>query len=220
MKNARQLLAALLLLAFDISSAYAELISKSGGVYDTSLNIIWSQDANLLATLEGSTVASYNSLVTTIIAANKGIIADSPNYFDGDKPFHVLSTSDFGTGGAVDYWGAIAFVRYLNLIRYGGSNEWTLPFLPNDSSLGYDQIDNAFGELFYTELGGVAGNAIPAGPFINVQSMYWFGHEYALNSNYAWFFSNSYGYQFFTHKDYQLFVWPIRPGKNANVSVR
>jgi hypothetical protein len=50
--------------------------------------------------------------------------------------------------------------------------------------------------------------------------MYWFGNnEYALNSNYAWLFDNNYGYQLFTHKDYQLFVWPISLGKNANVSV-
>jgi hypothetical protein len=221
MKNASQLLAAGLLLVFGISSAHAELVSKYGGIYDTNANVIWSQDANLLGTLEGSTTASYNTLVSAIIAANKGVIADDPNYYDGHKPFHVLTTSDFGTGGTVSVWGAVAFVRYLNLIRYGGSNEWTLPSLPNNnSSLGFNKLDNPFGELFYSELGGIAGSSIPTGPFVNVQGLYWYGVAYALNSNYAWFFNGEWGYQFFTHKDYLLSAWPIRFGPGPAIGWR
>jgi hypothetical protein len=222
MKKARQLLAAGLLLVFGISSAHAELVSKYGGIYDTKANIIWSQDANLLGTLEGTTAASYNALVSAVIAANRGAVFDIPNYVDDGKPFHVLSAADFGTGGTASHWGAIAFVNYLNVIRYGGSNQWTLPFVPNDaSSLGYEKTDNPFGELFYTELGGVAGHAIPASPFLNVQDMYWFANDtYALNSNYAWLFSKNWGYQLFTHKDYLLFVWPVRPGPGPAIGWR
>jgi len=206
MKHAQQLLAAGFLLGLTTLTVHAGLVSKGHGIYDSNLNVIWAQDANLLNTLEGSTTASYTTLVNAIISANKNVVLDSPNYFDNDTPRHVLTASDFGSGGTVDYWGAIAFVHYLNWIHYDGSDEWALPSLPINSSLGYDQTDNPFGELFYTELSGVAGSAMPAGPFINIQSSgagYWFRNEYAPNANYGWFFAPTYGYQFF--------AWPVRP---------
>ena len=217
MKQAKQLLAAVLALGLPALSARAELVTQGVGILDTKLNVIWTKDANLLATLEGSTPASYSALVTAIIAANNGTIEDVKNFYDGDSKKYVLSASDFGTGGTADYWGAIAFVHYLNKIHYGGSSGWALPSITEDAALGYNQTGNAFGELYYTELGAAAGSTIPNGPFINIQTGtglagYWFAESYDLNANFAWFFSTTWGYQFFTHKIYQNYVWPVRPG--------
>jgi YVTN family beta-propeller protein len=188
-----------------------EMTSKVARSLAANTNVTWAQDANLLNTLE----SGNSNLVNLIIAANNGVVSDSPNYFDGDSYVHVLTTADFGPNGTADYWGAIAFINYLNSIKYNGSNHWALPSVSYDESLGYNQIDNAFGKLYYVTLGATAGSTMPSGTFSNVQTGnagYWFGSEYAPNVNFAWFFSTNWGYQFFTHKDYYNFVWPVSPG--------
>ena len=95
MKQAKQLLAAVLALGLSALSASAELVTQGVGILDTKLNVIWTKDANLLATLEGSTPASYSALVTAIIAANNGTIEDVKNYYDGDSKKYVLSADRF-----------------------------------------------------------------------------------------------------------------------------
>jgi len=205
-----------------IMPAHAELVVQGVDVLDTDQNVIWMKDANLLNTLEGTTTASYNNLVTAIIAANNGVVSDSPDYFDGDSKKYTLTAADFSPGGYADYYGALAFVKYLNFIRYGGSNKWTLPEVGGDTNLGYGQTGDAYGALFYNELGGTPGNPMPTGPFLNVQNTftdsgsyaaYWFGSAYAPNANYAWNFCSAFGFQWFSRKDFtQGHVWPARPG--------
>lgn len=190
---------------------YFNFPAKVAGSVVANTNVTWAQDANLLNTLE----SENSNLVNLIIGANNGVVSDSPNYFDGDSYVHVLTTADFGPNGTADYWGAIAFINYLNSIKYNGSNHWALPSVSYDESLGYNQIDNAFGKLYYVTLGATAGSTMPGGTFSNVQygnAGYWFGSEYAPNVNYAWFFSTNWGYQFFTHKNYYNYVWPVSPG--------
>lgn len=191
MKPAKQWLAAGLVLGMTVVTAsmpaQAELLSVQGvGILDTEQNIIWLQDANLLNTLEDTTTASYNALVAAIIAANKGVVADSPDFYDGDSRQYTLTAADFQPGGTATYWGALAFVKYLNITRYRGSNNWTLPRVGGDMTLGYNQTGDAYGKLFYNELRRTAGSAMPVGPFHKVSDPYWFGSEYALNANFAW----------------------------------
>jgi len=227
MKNAKQWLAAGL--AFCMTAltgsipAHSEFFVRGVAVLDTDQNVYWTLDANLLNTLEGTTTASYNALVTTIIAANGGSVADSPDYFDKGSKKHTLTAADFQPGGLADYWGALAFVKYLNSIYYGGSGKWTLPEVGNDTSLGYSQTGDAYGALFYNELGGIATGPMPSGPFLHVQtavddsgdySAYWFVSTYAPNANYAWNFCSSNGFQWFSRKDFMTYVWPARPGPN------
>lgn len=225
MNHMQHMLAGALLLGASSLSAHAELLTKGVGVLDTNLNIIFTQDANLLGTLEGSTTGSYNVLVAAIIAANKNSqVADSPNYFDGLSHVYTVTAADFQPGGMVDYWGAIAFVKYLNFIRYGGSNQWALPAITADDTIGFNQTGNAFGELFYTELGGVAGAPMPTtnAPFINIReqqnfvALYWFGSDYNPNANYAWVFNTTYGNRAYIQKAAVTYsyVWPVRPAPN------
>ncbi len=148
------------------------------------------QDANLLGTLE----ASNSKLLSQIITANNGVIHDTPSFYDNGT--YNLSANDFGSSGTVDWWGAQAFVGYLNSISYKGSNQWALPSTPNEALLGYNPNNSQFGELFYNELGGcnplvqiqnciVTGAPVPAGPFSNVQSnVYWSKSEFASSSVY------------------------------------
>ncbi len=226
MKHAKQWLAAGLALGMTSLNAsmpaQAEFFVQGVDVLDTDQNVIWMRDANLLNTLEGTTTGSYNTLIAAIISTNKGTVADTPDYFDGGSKKHTLTAADFKAGGFADYWGAIAFVKYLNFIRYGGSNKWTLPEVGRDASLGYSQTGDAYGALFYNELGGIATGPMPSGPFLNVQtavddsgdySAYWFASTYAPNANYAWNFCSSNGFQWFSRKDFMMYVWPARPGK-------
>jgi hypothetical protein len=121
MKHINYVLAGSLAIAATSLPAHAELVTQGVGVLDKTLNIIFTQDANLLGTMEGTTTTSYNTVVAAIIAANKGTIADSPDYFDGLSKSYTLTAADFQPGGQVDYYGAIAFVKYLNSIHYGNS---------------------------------------------------------------------------------------------------
>lgn len=103
-----------LLISGQASAAFYD--HGNGMVYDSSLNITWMQDANLL----GTQLAGNPNLVNQIIAANGGVVTDSLGS-------HTLSAaSDFGTGGQVSWWGAKAYMNYLNSINYNGTGNWRL----------------------------------------------------------------------------------------------
>jgi hypothetical protein len=125
-------------MAFSISLSFsgntkADLIPAGLGVYDTALNITWTQNSKLLGALESS--QGYNTIVSAVIAADP-VIYDTPNWYfsnNGVGPYvydngtYNLSVSDFIIGGQVDWWGAQAFMAYLNAIDYDGSKQWRLP---------------------------------------------------------------------------------------------
>ncbi len=116
-------------------------------------------------------------------------------------------------------------MSYLNSINYGGANQWRLPTV-----LGYAEIGGYFGnrnqselnELFYIELGGSQGYAVPDTVFFeNEQASlflsYWLGTEYASNPDRAWgFFSHS-GYPYPEFKSTKFSVWAVSPGQIAAV---
>ena len=94
-------------------------------VYDTVNNITWAADANLFKTQADSNPL----LVSQIIAANGGVIHDTPNSFDNGT--YSLTTADFNTTtGSMTWWGAQAWVKNLSL---GGVTGWTLPSVANPS---------------------------------------------------------------------------------------
>ena len=116
-KHSRKPIAVALVFSAISFSADAAFYSYGHGmVYDSSLNITWMQDANLL----GTQLAGNSNLVNQIIAANGGAVTDSLGS-------HALSaTKDFGAGGQVSWWGAKAYMTYLNSIQYNGISTWRL----------------------------------------------------------------------------------------------
>jgi hypothetical protein len=175
-------------------------------VYSSGTNVSWTADANLLATMMSA--QGFNTVVNAIISASP-IVYDTPNYFDGSYNHYVsysgsytISTSDFGTTGTVTW----------------------LPTTPDsDSSGGFNKTNSQMGELFYNELGGIAGNSIPnSNYFSNVQAyLYWSSTEYSSDPKYmySWLFNTFTGNQGATFKSYQYYAWAVSPGNIAAVPV-
>lgn len=210
------------------SAAHAALVSTDGGlgVYDTTNNVTWTSDANLFATQAASYSGGTAAYVSAVIAASGGVIHDTPNAYDTSGTY-TLSASDFNTStGTVDYWGARAWVNYLDATNYGGSNHWALPTtVDNNASGGYPaQSSSQLAQLFYGGLGQVANSSITTthnanySLFSNVQSnLYWSGTEYSAVPNYAWGFRTDYGYQGVTTKLYDTYALAVSPGQVSAV---
>ncbi|MDD2661515.1 MAG: PEP-CTERM sorting domain-containing protein [Methylococcales bacterium] len=182
------------------------------GVYSSVSNVTWTSDANLLGTME--TQQGSSTVINAIIAANGGVIHDTPNIYDNGT--YTLSFSDFnGNGtGTADWWGAQAFVHYLNSIDYGNSSQWALP--TSNGTYGYDgTAGDQLGQLFYSELGGTASSLIPTNShFTNEQTYaYWSSTVYSGSPLGAWFFNTGHGFQYHYYKGYQLYAWAVSPGQ-------
>jgi len=218
----KSLLSASLLLSLSSFNAEASLTPYlSDGqslVYSSVSNITWTGDGNLLGTMEAGNPDLVNTIISTI-----GSIADLPNIYDNPaySRSHTLSSADFGTNGLVDWFGAQAYVSYLNTINYAGSNHWVLPSAGNNPQTGYGQTGSQFGQLFYNELGGTDANSIPNSPnFINELAYgYWLStEEIQLYSN-AWALNTGGGFQFNPRKTLQLYAWAVSPGQVAAVPI-
>lgn len=222
----KTLLAAGLLFSFTALNAEASLTAYTSDgkslVYDNVTNITWTGDANLLDTLE--TTLGYNTLISAIIAASP-TITDIANSFDTpvNSGQHNVTSADFSSGGYANWFGAQAFTGYLNSISYAGSKLWALPTAGANPQAGYNQTGTQFGELFYNELGGTAGNALPnTGNFTNEQfqpSVFWTGTENVSDPSRAWDFLSYIGYQSWHSKDVPNYAWVVSPGLVSAVPV-
>jgi hypothetical protein len=214
-----------LTLAFSSNTKATLTLNDNGlGVYDSGLNVTWTQDANLLGTLEGVYQStSYNTVVNAVIAADPTInYMPNANANSGSVVYN-LSTSDFGSGGLVDWWAAQAYVQYLNSQNFGGSSQWALPSTPSNglTGIGYNSTESGqLGELFYKQLNGIALSPMPSGPFSNVQysAAYWSGTEFAYPYS-AWSFYTVGGGQGASGNDmyFQSYAWAVSPGNLAAV---
>jgi hypothetical protein len=202
-------------------TSQASLVARAGGmVYDDVHNITWAANANLFKTQ----VAGNVNLVTEIIAGNGGVIHDTASYYDGYTGIYNLSSADFNTtDGTMSWFGAQAWANNLTL---GGVTGWSLPSTPVEE-FGTDITTSQMGGLFYNQLGGAAMTDIATKHnanydlFTNVQSyVYWSGSEYTPNSNSAWTFATSTGYQHYIgNKGNQFYAWAVRSGDVAAVPV-
>lgn len=220
MQQAKTLLA-VSLLSLTTFTAQAVLTSNgNGGVYSSLGNVTWTVDANLLGTMEANP-ASSATIIADIIAANGGVIHDTPNFYDGYTGTYHLTAADFGANGLTNWFGAQAFVGYLSSVNYGNSSQWALPSAGSNPQVGLNQITSQLGNLFYNELGGTAGSAIPANAnFINEQNNdYWSATEDASYSGGAWLFDAFFGNQYGFGKNVQLYVWAVSPGNVSAVPV-
>ena len=162
--------ASVLSVSFNASAALTSYTGAGGVglVYSSISNITWTQDANLLGTLEST--LGYSNAINAIIAANPTINNTASPY---DTPafsgHHTVSTSDFSLGGFATWFGAQAFVGYLNSISYGGSNQWSLPGWTdtgapdsqdsnNGTDMGYNvnPSSDPLAQLYYGELNKTA----------------------------------------------------------------
>jgi hypothetical protein len=202
-------------------------------IYSSISNVSWTKDANLLSTMINN--SGYNTVVDAILTANTGTTFGSTPY--------TLSNADFSNVGETSWWGAMAFVHYLNTINYAGSDEWRLPTVTdigNDgcnwslggTDCGYSSATNGttpndeFAELYYKELGlepfgGVHSSGYGIGsPFNNVQSFYWTGTEPITNPNDAFIFFATYGDQSTYMKNSTVwYAWAVTPGSIIPVDV-
>ncbi|HCU84093.1 PEP-CTERM sorting domain-containing protein [Methylophilus sp. UBA6697] len=212
-------------------------------VYSSVSNVTWTKDGNLL----GSMIASdgFHNVINAIITASP-LITNTPNYWDNYTGVYTVTETDFGSSGQVNWYGAMAFINYLNSINYGGSNQWQLPtvidrgadgcnYAVGGTDCGWNVVTNGnllgneLPELYYTELGGKGsvdsnGNyqpdfGIPAtSQFENTSHLYFTATEYAPGQSGAWFFSTSDGYQGFTTKlDPWQYVWAITQNPTTTV---
>ncbi|WP_150047955.1 Lcl C-terminal domain-containing protein [Methylomonas rhizoryzae] len=168
------------LLSATAFNAHASLTSYTANGVDFvrmqsgSFDISWTKDGNLFQTLADSYAGGTSAFVNAVIASVPGgKINDTPNVYDtpSNSGYHTLSASaDFDTtNGRVSWFGAQAYVNYLNSISYGGSNQWRLPTMIDTGSAGCDlafsgtdcgsNVNTATGEmakLYYDELGKTA----------------------------------------------------------------
>jgi len=201
--------------------------------YSSISDVTWTKDANLLSTMISN--SGYSTVVDAILTANTGVTFGSTPY--------TLSNADFSNVGETSWWGAMAFVHYLNTINYAGSDEWRLPTVTdigNDgcnwslggTDCGYNSATNGttpndeFAELYYKELGlepfgGVHSSGYGIGsPFNNVQSFYWTGTELITDTSGAFEFFATYGYQEVYMKNATTwFAWAVSPGSIIPVDV-
>lgn len=215
MQNRKHLLATALLFSVTTFNAQATLTTSANGlgVYDSGLNATWTQDGNLLGTLE--TTMGYSTVINDIINASNGVIYDTPNSLDSNGT-HTLTTADFTDSGLTNWWGGQAFIHYLNTIDYGGSNQWALP-TTTDTTSGYNITGSQLGELYYTEQVSVTVYVDHklVTPFSNiVWDLLWSGTENADSPDTAWNFSFFNGNQNnYAGKSSQLYVWAVTPGQ-------
>lgn len=166
------------------------------------------------------TEQGFSTVVNNIIAASP-TISNTPNSISPTGTYN-LSNIDFSSVGKTSWFGALAYVNYLNSINYGGSNQWYLPTVAN-TSFGFNTSTNGTAkgdelvELFYQELSGTANNAIPnTSTFDNEQSsIYWSGTEFAPFLPFAWGFNTSIGNQNSYGKGTLFYAWAVSPGQIA-----
>lgn len=205
--------------------ASAGLVSRPGGlVFDDDLGVTWLRDADAFLTAAGGNA----NLVADIIAANSGVIHDTPNGLDtpADSGTYTLGAGDFDTGtGHLTWWGAQAWVGYLNSTNYQGYNDWRLPSADPAADVGPGNTSE-LGHLFYDELGGVQDEAIDAthnGHFDLFDQVaayaYWTATEHAIFADDAWVFDTSGGMQDSYAKSSQFGAWVVRTGDTSPATV-
>lgn len=166
--------------------ANASLIAADGGllVDDPEANLTWVADANLVAT-QAAASGNSEAFIQTIINDSGGVIHDTPNAYDtpAGSGVYNLSAGDLNVRtGAMSWFGAQAWVHYLNVTKYQGYSDWRLPTTV-DNSASYNspppQSSSEMAHLFYGELGQIDGQSITAthngnfALFSNMQGEYW-----------------------------------------------
>lgn len=207
-----------------VAPANAALAPASPGlINDTTLNITWLQDANLVKTSCDANNALWQAF--------------DPSTSTGNTRSKAQICAD---NGRLNWYEAEDWVAVLNSQSYLGYNDWRQPLTAqpdatcsatdiNGQSLDYRCEGSELGHLFNVSLGnpndldnscfGTPPHCMQnTGPFSNMQSdvAYSSGTEYAPNPSSAWHFSFGLGHQTYSGKSGNtMFVWPVRGGQSA-----
>jgi len=184
-----------------VTSAQAALVSRLGGqaVYDTDFNITWLANANLAAS-------------------------------------NTFGVSGIASNGIMSWDTAQSWIGAMNNNAYLGYSDWRLPTTlqpdptcdsqSGSTSYGLNCSGSEMGHLFYTELGGVAGNSILNTHnsffdlFSNLQAdPYWSGEYQVDPTSRAWIFGFLYGGQDAYYKTDSWYTLAVRSGDVAVVPV-
>jgi len=160
-----------------------------------------------------------------------GSIGSFEAYYDTDLNITWLANANVNglmTWAAANTWAAnLSFTDGVNVYA-----DWRLPttLQPDAScdsqsgsiSFGYNCTGSEMGHLFYSELGGTAGQSIltSADPdlakFTNLQAhYYWSGSDYAPNIYLAWTFIFNGAYQSEKSKGGSIYALAVSPGDVA-----
>ena len=108
----------------------------------------------------------------SLVARTGGMVYDTINDITWAADANLAQTSGYDADGKMTWANAVAWADQLTL---GGFTDWSLPTtVPAD--YGYNQTGSQMGNLFYTQLGGVASTSIGTthnanyNLFTNVQS--------------------------------------------------
>lgn len=174
---------------------------------------------------------STNAAQAALVDRGGGMIYDTDRNITWLKDANYARTSGYDADGLMTWSQAMTWAGNLS---YGGYSDWRLPTtLQPDAtcstqsggvSNGYNCTGSEIGHLFYTELGGVAGQSITTTHNTNYNLLqnvwpyfYWSGTEYAPNTGAAWGFDTGYGWQGPYNKISEGYVWAVRPGDVAAV---
>ncbi|MBX3424403.1 MAG: DUF1566 domain-containing protein [Pirellulales bacterium] len=192
-------------------------------VYSSVSDVTWLQHGNLL----GSWINASGAQAVFDAIADKVPTVTLSYSFSGPE-VHTLVLGDYsgawGADGRATFYGAFAFVEYLNAVSYGGINGWRLPdaintVYPNPFPSGYVKSGD-FGQLYYDELNSTfTGMADPLNYFTDeVHAQYW---SFTLFDNtdivQPYGFHVGQGDQYFLNKDFPFYVWPVFSGQIAVV---
>jgi len=227
-----------------INTSQAALNDLGNGlVNDTTLNITWMQDANLVKTSCDTNNALWQAFNPSALPAVQQ---------SGRTKLQIC-----GDVGRLNWFEAEAWIAVLNAQNYLGHNDWRQPatpqpdltceliFAPGNNG-GFNCRVSELGNLFNVSLGnpndggtgvgldgstGTLGTGCFTGggavapfcfqntaPFSNAPiGSHWSGNEYAPNTSSAWLFSTESGRQGIVDKvSGSLSVWPVRSGQSAD----
>ena len=218
----------------------AALYDRGNGLIFSDLtNTTWTQDANLFATQALSNAHLVQDILTANFdnGLNASIVHDTPNGYDtvANSGTYSLSTSDFDTStGTMNWWGAKAWITYLNSTNYKGTNQWRLPTespnkelvqlfntelknptyylpAPNSSTINPDWTDKA-PAVFQDAANNYANNQFNNINTIKDKDIYWYSTENSLTALTAWNYRAGTGYEVSTSKSTQFYAWAVHNG--------
>ena len=184
-------------------SQAANLTAAGNFVYDSVSNLSWTTNGNLLATMESKDSQLIAKIISnetdTIFNTYGHTLVNGPSYYDFSSY----------TYGAASWWGTVAFVDYLNNIKYEGYNSWVLPSITD------------FSNLFLTDLAEQSGSSITTSHnsdyslFTNVQGNFGYWTGTVVNSSVSDYFNTYKGWELNFNNIQPITVWVAVSGTVA-----